>query len=62
VVVDSMGDGLMKRRRMTSAEVGSLKKAMVVVVVVVEVKVGGRTLPFLVDTNCHFCKKICYLN
>jgi hypothetical protein len=35
-----MGDVLMKRRRMTSAEVGSLKKAMVVVVVVVvEVKV-----------------------
>ena len=30
VVVDSMGDGLMKRRRMMSAEVGSLKKAMVV--------------------------------
>uniref|UniRef100_A0A2N9FJN7 Uncharacterized protein n=1 Tax=Fagus sylvatica TaxID=28930 RepID=A0A2N9FJN7_FAGSY len=53
VVVDSMGDGLMKRRRMTSAEVGSLKKAMVVVVVV-EVKVGGHALPFLVDTNCHF--------
>jgi hypothetical protein len=58
-----MGDGLMKRRRMTSAEVGSLKKAIVVVVVVVvEVKVGGHALPFLVDTNCHFCKKIWYLN
>jgi hypothetical protein len=55
-----MGDGLMKRRRMTSAEVGSLKKAMVVVVV--EVKVGGHVLPFLMDTNCHFCKKIWYLN
>ena len=56
-----MGDGLMKRRRMKFAEVGSLKKAMVVVVVV-EVKVGGHALPFLVDTNCHFCKKIWYLN
>ena len=56
-----MGDGLMKRRRMTSVEVGSLKKAMVVVVVV-EVKLGGHALPFLVDTNCHFCKKIWYLN
>ena len=55
-----MGDGLMKRRRMTSTEVGSLKKAMVEVVV--EVKVGGHALPFLVDTNCHFCKKIWYLN
>ena len=56
-----MGDGLMKRRRMTSVEVRSLKKAMVVVVVV-ELKVGGHALPFLVDTNCHFCKKILYLN
>ena len=56
--MDSMGAGLMKRRRMTSAEVGSLKKA----IVVVEVKVGGHALPFLVDTNCHFCKKIWYLN
>ena len=53
----------MKRRRMTSAEVGSLKKAMVavavvvvVVVVGVEVKVGVTRYP-----NCHFCKKIWYL-
>ena len=44
VVVDSKGDGSMKRRRVTFAEAGSLKTAMVAVVV--EVKVGL--------TRCHF--------
>ena len=42
--MDSKGDGSMKRRRLTFAEAGSLKTAMVAVVV--EVKVGL--------TRCHF--------
>ena len=56
VVGDSKGDGLMKRRRMTSAG-GSLKKATVAVAMVVEVKVGVTRCHFLQPTIVIFVRR-----
>ena len=60
VVGDSKGDGLMKRRRMTSAG-GVFEEGYGGGGDGGGGEGGGHTLPFLAANNCHFCKKIWYL-